>query len=331
LFRKNFTLLLLVFLLSFQNLLADEKLAQTGFQFLSVEPDARAAALAGAMTTANNQSSSLFNNPAMMAEISTELNFMASQNNWIADIRHNAFSAGYRPLEGKYGVIGVSFLMVDYGEVEATIVAPNEQGFLNTGIIKPTAYAIGVGYAKQLSEKFSIGGHVRSAYQNLGSAVTSYTAETLNHNMRLNELSVLVFDFGTIYKTGFKSFSFGMSVRNFSKEIKYVQKGFQLPLTFSIGASMNIMDLMSEEYQSQYLLVYIDALHPRSHPEYIVVGLEYKLLDMFTMRLGYKSNVDERNISYGFGIEKFGLNIDYSYTPFGVFNNVQRFTLKLSI
>jgi len=326
----NICTLLIVFLL-LQNLAADEKLAQTGFQFLSINPDARSAAMAGAMTTVENHSSALFNNPAMLAGMTGSLDFMASQNNWIADIKHNAFSIAYNPNDGKYGIFGISFLIVDYGEVEGTIVAKNEQGFLETGIINPSAYAIGIGYAKTLSEKFSIGGHIKSAKQNLGPAVISYSTETYNHDMKLNEASTLVFDFGTIYKTGFKSFSFGMSVRNFSEEIKFVQKSFQLPLTFTIGVSMNIMDLMPEEYQSQYLLISIDALHPRSHPEYMSVGMEYRLLDLFSLRFGYKSNVDEQNVSYGFGIEKYGLNIDYSFTPFGVFNNVQRFTLKFNI
>ncbi len=332
--KNNLILILsccLIVILFSQNINAEEKLAQTGFQFLSINPDARAAAMGDAMTTVKNYSSALYINPALLAEMNYNLNFVVSQNNWIADIKHNAFSFGYNPVEGKYGVFGITFLLVDYGDVEGTIVAKNEQGFIETGIITPSAYVFGLGYAKKVSEKFSIGMNIKSAMQYLGPAITKYSTENYKHEMKSNELSTLVFDFGTLYKTGFKSFSFGMSVRNFSKEIKYVQKSFQLPLTFAIGISMNIMDLMPEEYQSQYLLVSIDAMHPRSHPEYISMGIEYRLLDLFSLRLGYKSNVGEQNISYGFGVEKYGLNIDYSYTPFGIFDNVQRFTLKFRI
>ena len=47
-----------------------------------------------------------------------------------------------------------------------------------------------------------------------------------------------------IYKTGFKSLNLGMSIRNFSEEIKYIEEGFQLPLTFRIGASIDALDFM---------------------------------------------------------------------------------------
>ena len=47
----------------------DQKLAQTGFQFLSVVSDARGAAMGEAMTSLQTSSSSLFFNPAGMAEM----------------------------------------------------------------------------------------------------------------------------------------------------------------------------------------------------------------------------------------------------------------------
>ena len=58
-----------------------------------------------------------------------------------------------------------------------------------------------------------------------------------------NTTSVFAFDFGILYKTGFKSLNFGMSIRNFAKEVMYQKEGFQLPLTFRVGLSMNVLDL----------------------------------------------------------------------------------------
>lgn len=71
---------------------AQVKLAQTGFQFLSVVPDARAAAMGEAMTTVQGYSSALFFNPAAMARVSSRFDVNLSQNNWIADIKHEALS-----------------------------------------------------------------------------------------------------------------------------------------------------------------------------------------------------------------------------------------------
>ncbi len=313
------------------SMLGQTKLAQTGFQFLSVNPDARSASLGGAMTTLENYSSALFSNPAVLAEITNTADVMIGQNIWIADIKHNAFCAAYKPWDGLYGTFGVSALFIDYGEVEGTIVAKNEQGFLETGTIKPTAYAIGFGYSRALSEKFSVGGQVKHVYQYLGPTISDFSVDLYNSKINSNELSVLAFDFGTIYKTGFKSLIFGMSVQNFAEEIKYARENFQLPLTFNIGVSMNLANLFPEEFQTQQLMLTADAVHPRSHPEQVKFGIEYKYFEILALRIGYTSDLDERSFSYGIGLKQFGFVLDYAYTPFGVFDNVQRFSLRFSM
>ena len=68
------------------------KLAQTGFQFLSVTSDARAGGMGEAMTTFHTNSSALFFNPAGMARQKNPIDLSLSQNQWIADINHNALS-----------------------------------------------------------------------------------------------------------------------------------------------------------------------------------------------------------------------------------------------
>lgn len=310
-----------------------KKLAQTGFQFLSVVSDARAAAMAEAMTTVEGYSNSLFFNPAAMARVSSTFDVNLSQNSWIADIKHNAVSLSINPFNGKYGVFGLSLLSVDYGELQGTMVWPNDQGFIDTEIFQPSALAWGVGYAKALSDKFSVGGHIKSTYQYLGKSVIPETDTT--NIVDKNIAGAVAFDFGTIYLTGWKSLAFGMSVRNFSEEIKYQKEGFQLPLTFRIGISMDMVDLFPGVLPfRQNLLVSIDAIHPRSYPERLNVGMEYRLLDMLALRGGYLYNYDERNLTAGFGLQKkIGnkfLGIDYAYTPFGVFDDVQRISIQLT-
>lgn len=327
----NIIVVLLSLTLCFGSLLAQDKLAQTGMQFLSVIPDARAAALAGAMTTVENYSSALYTNPAMLGDMQNNFDVMFSLNNWIAGIKHHAISAAYQPWDGLYGVFAVSVMMVDYGEIEGTILAHNEQGFLETGNITPSAYAIGLGYGKALSERFSVGGHVKLVSQDLGPAAASLYADPYSLKMTSNELSVLAFDFGTVYKTGYKSLAFGMSVQNFSREVEFVEESFQLPLTFNIGVSMNIANLLPADYQTENILFSVDAVHPRSHPEQLKFGLEYTFMDLLSLRLGYISDADEQNMSYGIGLKQFGFVFDYAYTPFGVFDKVQRFTLRFSM
>jgi hypothetical protein len=123
---------------------------------------------------------------------------------------------------------------------------------------------------------------------------------------------------------------FGMSVRNFSKEMQYVYEGFQLPLVFTLGISMDLTDLVEKLPYDQSLCLSIDASHYRDHPEQLKIGLEYRVMNMLSLRGGYATNSDESGVSYGVGISRFGFGVDYSYTPYGIFQNVQRMTARFS-
>jgi hypothetical protein len=280
-------------------------------------------------------SGALSHNPATMAEMPSLLNVNFSVNTWIADIKYLSFNAIISPSTGKYGVIGLSVQSVDYGESQGTMVANNDVGFIDTEIMKPSAIAVGIGYAKMITDRFGVGAHVRFAHQYLGKSAVPQGGDLV---VKSNVADAVVYDFGTIFKTGIKSIAFGMSVRNFSKEVTFEQEGAQLPLIFTIGISANLFDFMSTPKQDQSLILSIDATHPRSHPEQFKIGAEYKFLRLLALRLGYISNNSEDSFAYGLGVSSRGLGIsafnfeiDYSYTPFGVFDNVQRFTANFTL
>jgi len=306
----------------------NKKLAQTGFQFLSVASDARATAMANAVNSLEFGSAALFFNPAGMANMPQFIDLSLSNNKWIADINHNTFSVAISPWRGKYGVVGVSVQTVDYGELQGTVVADNSLGYIDTGTFSPSAMAIGVGYARALSDRFAVGGQVRWVRQELGEATIPETDTTTTRVD--NRLTPFSFDFGTLYKTGFKSLTFGMSVRNFSQEIKYEEEGFQLPLVFTLGVSMNVLELMPFKGPQQALILSIDATHYRSHPEQLLFGLDYRLLNLVSLRGGYVVGNEEDNLTFGFGFSQFGIVFDYAYTPFHSFANVQRITARFS-
>lgn len=331
---KIFVYVLIVVCLTHYNISAqNQKLAQTGFQFLSIVSDARAAAMADAMTSLETGSSALFFNPAGMADMTGFFEVAGSTNKWIADITHTTLSLAVNPFDGDYGVIGFSAQMVDYGEFYGTVVNQGSaKGYDDIGIFKLNALALGIGYARQLSDRFSIGGQVKWIRQDLGESTIAVISEGDTSKVTAsNELSPLVFDFGTQFRTGFKSLVFGMSVRNFSKEVEYADEGIQAPLVFTLGISMNVMDIMGSLPFNQALYLSLDASHYRDHPEQIKVGLDYRIMDMVSLRGGYASNNDENAFTFGVGVSKFGFSFDYAYTPFGVFDNVQRLTARFSL
>lgn len=311
----------------------NRKLAQSGFKFLSVPVDARSSALSGALTSLESKSTALFYNPASMSRMDYTVDISLGQVKWIADIGYLYGSAAYRPMNGALGVFGISFLTVDYGKMQSTILANNEQGYLDVGEFSPFAYAFGVGYAKALTNKFSVGGQIKYAFQDLGGGVVSFAADESAKTEKFN-VGVLAFDFGILYKTGYKSLVFGMNIRNFSQEIEYIEESFQLPLNFEMGISMNVLDFYEINPDYHRLLVSIDATHPRDYPEQLDIGIEYVLRKTLALRMGYTTPTDEQGMSFGVGFTPTvsGMNValDYSYTPFGIFNNVHRFSFNVS-
>jgi len=306
---------------------ADKKLGQTGFQFLSVGSDAQAGALANAVTAIPMNSSSLFYNPASLSRMSGTVDIAISQNKWFADINHNAISAAFKPFNGRLGVIGFSFIAVDYGMVQGAVIWENEAGYILTDKLYPAAFSIGVGYARSLSDKFSVGGHLKYAGQQLGSSIIP---DDDLFTVKKNLAYAYAIDFGTLYRTGFRSLVFGMSVRNFSQETEYEIESFQLPLLFTMGLAIDLMDLINNRGVNT-LLLSVDALHPRSYPEQLKFGLEYGILNMLKLRMGYHLVSDEQKLAFGLGLEKFGIQFDYAYTPFGVFDNVQRISFRFAL
>ena len=330
---------LMIFLQSQIVFSQQQKLAQTGMKFLNVSLDARSTAFGDAVTSLENNSISMFYNPAAMARLENIADISLGSTQFIADINYYSGAAAFAPFNGDFGIIGFSFVSVDYGDFLGTVRANNEQGYVDVGTFSPTAMAFGIGYAKALSEKFSVGGNVKYVRQSLGTSVVNdlqidpfqgYISGTTEDN----ELSVLAFDFGVLYKTGYKSLNIGMSVRNFAREVKYKSEGFQLPLIFQLGASFNFADIMDIDRNEHSLVVSVDANHPRDFPEQIMVGVEYTFLNLLSLRGGFSAPNDERNFSAGVGLKKdiggLDLAFDYAYTPFGIFNDVHRISLNFA-
>lgn len=318
---------------------AQQKLAQSGMKWLSVGMDSRASGMAGAMTAVEGSSAAMFYNPAGMSRQTSVIDLTAGRTMWIADIDYSYASLSVAPWEGSWGVIGVSVQSVDYGDLIGTIGSPdptNLKQYTETGSFSPKAVMFGLGYANALSERFSIGANIKYVKQDLGSGFLSLTSTYQGANSRSYSLDVMAFDFGVLYNTGFKNLRFGMSIRNFSKEISYIQENFQLPLTFRIGLSMNMLGIFDVDPKDQRFLLSMDAEHSRDFPEQVRVGGEYYFMDLVALRAGYITGADEEGMSLGAGAAKEynmdgGLiGADYAYTPFGVFGTVHRFSLHVT-
>lgn len=153
--------------------------------------------------------------------------------------------------------------------------------------------------------------------------------------LKENSASVLVFDVGVKYYTGFRSFRFGMAFRNFSAQVKHEQIEEQLPLTFTLGIAMDMFDLLDPGHSKESSMTLgVDFLHSNNYSERVNMGLEFITLGMIALRGGFQTNRDVASWSAGVGvftsIEEYDVRFDYSYSQMQYFNGVNRFSLGFS-
>ena len=294
-----------------------DKLAQTGMKFLSFSPDARAAALGDAMTAKTGGAASLFYNPAGMARIEG-MNVTVGQTQWIADISYSMVGFAYA---SNAGVLGVSMMNVNYGDLQGTIRNDSDAGYADMGTFKPSASVIGLGYAFAPTDRFSVGGQVKFANEQLGTA--HMDADGLTEKL---DMSTTAFDFGLMYQMDWKNLNLAMSVRNFSSELKYAEESFETPLTFRMGVAADVAEGLSLAVVNE---------RPRDFFTTTRVGVEYNLLGMLDLRGGYafheKSGDNEVGANLGVGFNMAGISVNVSYTDFGVFDSVMRFGVAYTL
>lgn len=311
----------------------NEKRAQTGMKFVSLSVDPRAAALGNAVTTLHLGSASVFYNPSALAKMSGFGNVAFGQVQWIADISYNQASLALRPANGAYGVVGLSLRSVDYGDLERTRRADNEAGYVTLPAYSPSGIAVGITYARTITDRFSVGGSAKYVRQDLGEGSLGLNdgGGVISKEYTLNTAA---FDFGVMYSPGFRSLTFAMNARNFSPAIEYIEESFELPLTLSVGLSMDMLDLLTPNLTDQHsFLLAVDTAHPRDFSETVSFGGEYSFMDVVAFRAGYTYPAEEQGISLGaglhYGFSGLDLRADYAYTRFGIFGNVNRIGVQL--
>lgn len=311
-----------------------KKVAQSTMNFLLVSTSARASGLGEAFTTLGQGAESSFFNPAGIVGKPGQLDVRVYSTQWIADINYMSSSIVYS--NRIFGSFGLNLLNVDYGKIRWTsLISPDEvslypHGYKDLGTVTNLgAYSLGLSYAKPFSEQFYIGGNVRYVGQNLGQT-------NMATGLKDNKVEKLVYDAGVLYNTGFRDFKFGMSIRNFSSNVKREEISEQLPVIFTMGLSIDLFDLaLKGTSEKNSLLMGLDFTHPNNYTERANLGFEYTFMNLISIRYGYQFNQDLASGSYGIGLKKDigqrSISIDYSFSDYEYFTGVNRFSFGITL
>lgn len=303
------------------------KVAQSGMTFLQIPIGARGAAMGYSNAAVVNDASAFYWNPSAYAFIEGTSLF-ANRTQWIGDINVSAAALSHNV--GRWGIVGANVTSVDWGEFHGTRRADNDVGYEETGTFSPTSMAVGVSYAYLISNGFGVGANVKYLYERLGSGLVGSFDEPESFEAKMSLFAV---DFGTTYYVGYHDLRIGVALRNFSNEKAYRAETFPLPMTFSVGLAMDVMNVLMPG-TAHALTVTSDFMHSRDYSERLHLGAEYAFNDLLFLRGGYKVNYDIESLSLGAGlkVETFGVRarIDYAYVQMDVFDGVNMFSIDFA-
>lgn len=331
--KKIVTILLALGLISAATPLRASDPGVSGFPFLKIDVENRSAAMGGTQLSSATTAMAVFTNPAVVAR-TNGLHVATGMTNWIADIRQ--FNGAVTFTSNSLGTFGISGVWMDYGSFTRRYAAEGSGGgFINGGYLEGGSfsvaeYALGLVYARPVTQHWQVGAHLKYAGQRLPAAMEGEGAAnggTLDRNR-----NGLLLDVGTVYYPGFHDLRFGVAMKNMQSGANSMVYGFQdLPMALSVGGAMDLLQLFGPP-KNNHLTFAFDWL---KEPEYQAaqhVGLELGLVNRLFLRGGYRFNDTTERLTAGFGIN-LGLNdvdmiVDYSYSSFGAtFGSVHRIAI----
>ena len=301
--------------------------------FLEIEPGARVAAMGNAGVSASDGVHSLYYNPASAGRVrSSEVMFTHAA--WIADIAYD-YAAVAIPV-GNWGTSFASVTSLNSGEIDVRTV--NQP--LGTGErYSVNDIAIALGFARQISPRFSAGGQV------------NFVQETIWHS----SAGMTTISIGTLYRISEKGLRIGSSLSNFGtrgqfngRDLRFTYDAntssngdnstlpatqftdaFAVPVTFRVGLGLPV-ELSSD----QKLLFEADAFHPNDNSESVSLGGEYTLNDLFSLRAGWQNlflKDSEVGGTAGLGlagrVDTWRYRCDYAWADQGRLGHTHRLTL----
>ena len=329
---------------------SQNNVATTSAAFLEIGPGARSLGMGSAYVSVANDASSLYWNPAGIVNVSKP-EVQSFYTPWLVETQYY-YNTAVVPM-GQYGNIGFSFTAITMDEMMVRTVQdpePSEYGQkFDAGNI-----SMGIAYAKKLTDRFSFGFQTKFIQESIwqmsaqGFAVDIGTLFITKRDLRIG---MSVSNFGG---------KLGMEGNNTLVDIDVDETIYgnndridgnlgtakwPLPLLFRFG--------LSREFNfasNMKCLFAVDAIHPNNNPEYLNIGLEYSAMDMVFLRIGkshtfYELSFFEEGVSSGIGPEQglsFGagvkyqiprgpvINIDYVFTDFGVFNNIEGYSISFT-
>lgn len=299
--------------------LGGQRVGTSSLQFLKIGHGARGTGMGETFIAVSDDISSLYWNPAGLVQFQ-ENGITVAHTQWFVDTRLEFFGGVYH--FGGNNAVGLSVTSLRTEDMKVTTeVQPNGTG----DYFRFSDLAVGLSYARKLTDQFSFGATVKYIEETLGAL----------------KMKGVVADLGTYYKTGLGTTRFAVIISNFGGQMSpdgsvttfdnRVFNSFQKfppPTVFKLGFAME--PLLNKKNR---LTTAIQVNSPNDNKENVNFGVEYAYKEFLFFRGGYKLNVDAETFSLGAGL-KFPVtfakaNLDYSISDYGDLGFAHRLSLNL--
>jgi hypothetical protein len=262
----HLTLLLLVTQLTFAQ--QDIRVVTTAVPFLSIAPDARAAALGDQGVATSSDAFSNHWNPAKYAFVKNDTGAAVSYTPYLSKLVNDIFLADvtyFRAIDERSAwAVGLRYFSL--GDIQ---IGERPEDFINPLIERPNEYVFDASYALKLSDKFSM------AIQ--GSFLTSDLKldSGSNDSTSASTVAVGVSGFYQSYEVPYSNFSgmwrAGFNVSNIGPKLKYEDEGQSdfLPTNLKVGGGF---DFIFDSYNKLAVSLEINKLLVPSPSEPITDG-----------------------------------------------------------
>ena len=311
--------------------LAFDKVGTTAAQFLQIGVGGRLPGMGGAGVAFIDGPEALYWNPARIVA-GRRFALSLYYADWIADLRHQ-FIGVTVPLS-RFGTVGFHVISLGGGEFEQTTLSfPEGSGVM----VEYRDIALGISYARRLTDRFSVGGTAKYIHQKLFHETA--TAPAL--------------DLGTHLKTDLPGFSIGMAMTNLGGEMtlegrdllaeveegpqtEYQVSSWPLPLTFQVGIAWRLWGSQDAVWHNDDYggVLVLDGRHINEGLTRWRTGFEYNFRHILFLRLGRVFGHHTEKWSFGNGLRipvgSYLVEAHFAFADLGDLQGVQRISLQIS-
>ncbi|HEX5552059.1 MAG TPA: type IX secretion system outer membrane channel protein PorV [Chitinophagaceae bacterium] len=210
----------------------------TAVPFLRIGPDARSGAMGDAGVALSPDANAVFWNLSKIPFASHDMGVSVSYTPWLQEMANDVFLtylSGYKKLDDLQAV-GVSVRYFDMGNIQLTNFQGEDQGRTH-----PREFSIDGGYARKLSDHWSLGVALRFIHSDLASGVKQGGTSTFKAgNALAGDLSVYYISRQQDTVSGQGTWSFGATLTNLGTKIGYTEDKsdkYFIPSNMAIGGA----------------------------------------------------------------------------------------------